>query len=51
MTQVISEPENRRPNITEDAPIALIAQRIARLWGTVSQKPWMKTKIHIYYKS
>lgn len=50
-SEAILRPESKRPNITKDAPIALLAQRIPRVWGTVSQEPGMKTKIHIYCKS
>ena len=37
--------EDKRPKIiTKDAPIALITQKIPRVLGALSQKPWMKTK-------
>lgn len=36
--------ENKRPNTTKDAPIALIAQEIPRVLRNVSQELGMKTK-------
>lgn len=30
--------------MTENAPSALITQKSPRVWGAVSQEPWMKTK-------
>lgn len=39
---MISRTKDKRPNITKDAPIAFTAQEIPRVWGAVSQEPWIE---------
>lgn len=49
-SEAISRTEYKRLNImTKTAPIAVIAQEILRVLGTVSQEPWAINK-YIYEK-
>ena len=45
--ETFSGTESKRPNITKDAPIALISQEIPRVCIFVIQEVWVKTK-YIY---
>ena len=47
-SKAISGTEDKRPNIiTKDAPIALIAQEIPRVWGAVSQELTHRIKSYL----
>ena len=44
-SEVISGTENKRPSVmTKDAPLALIAQKIPRVLGAMSQELWTRAK-------